>query len=71
MKLIGRYRLLVKGDTNKLPSTRNAIAYLFDRLLSGDKAEMWNLNNLGIEVRQLEDNDEVISIPPPCDPSRD
>lgn len=52
MRLIGRYRLLVK-DTTKLPNTRNAIAYLFERLLSGQGAEMSGLHNLGIEVRQL------------------
>ena len=63
MRLIGRYRLLVTGDTTKLPSTRNAISYLFDRLLSGQAAEMSNLNNLGIEVRQLEDKDEIVSVP--------
>lgn len=71
MRLIGRYRLLVQGDTSKLPSTRNAIAYLFDRLLSGSEAQMGNLDNLGIEVRQLEDGDEIVSVPPPGDPARD
>lgn len=66
MRLIGRYRLLVKGDTSKLPSSHGpAVLYLFDRLLSGQEAEMRNLNNLGIEVRQLEDGDEIIYVPPP------
>ena len=64
MRLIGRYRLLVTGDTTTLPSTRNAIAYLFDRLLSGQIAEMRNLNARGIEVRQLEDGDEIVGVPP-------
>lgn len=71
MRLIGRYRLLVKGDTTKLHSQRQTISYLFDRLLSGQEAAMWNLRNLGIEVRQLEDGDEVVSVPPPGDPASD
>lgn len=71
MRLIGRYRLVVKGDPGKVPSTNSAIGYLFERLLTGQAAEMGNLHSLGIEVRALEDGDEIVSVPPPGDPARD
>ena len=66
MKLRGRYRLLVKGDLDKMGIgySTNAIGYLFERLLSGREAMMDNLAHMSIEVRQLADNDEIISVPP-------
>ena len=65
MKLRGRYRLLVRGDLSKMTSTNASIAYLFERLLTGQAASISNLRNLGIEVRQLDDRDEIISVSEP------
>lgn len=68
MRLIGKYRLVVKGDPRQVPSTTSAIGYLFERLLTGQPADMSNLDNFGIEVRQLEDSHEIITVPPPDQP---
>ena len=66
MRLAGRYRILVTGDTAKLFATAGRpIAYLFERLLTGQSAVMTNLSNAGIEVRQLDDRDEIIRVPEP------
>ena len=64
MKLRGRYRLLVKGDIDKFRvgySTR-IIGHLFQRLLTGDDAHQQV--EPGIEVRELNDDDEIITVPP-------
>jgi len=64
MRLIGRYRLLVTGDTAKVYwEADKSIGYLFGLLLMGREAGMWNLENAGIEVRLLDDRDEIISVP--------
>lgn len=64
MRLLGRYRFLITGDTTKLHAEADkSIGYLFGRLLTGDEAAMWNIENAGIEVRQLDDRDEIIRLP--------
>ncbi len=64
MKLLGRYRFLITGDTRKtFQEADQAIGYLFARLLRGEEAAMQNIENAGIEVRQLSDRDEIITVP--------
>lgn len=65
MKLTGKYRIVVEGDTSQIGGGSNpdAIGHLFQRLLSGEEAVMANLANLGITVREIgEDQDEYIAI---------
>ena len=64
MKLLGRYRFLITGDTQKtFQEADQSIGYLFARLLRGEEAAMRNIENAGIEVRQLGDRDEIITVP--------
>lgn len=64
MKLLGRYRFLITGDTCKtFQGQDQAIGDLFARLLRGEEAAMRNIENAGIEVRQLRDRDEIITVP--------
>ena len=67
MKLKGRYRILVEGDTDKLGVgfDHTIIGYLFQRLLTGQDAEVnLNLRNLGIQVLECDDgSDEFVKIP--------
>lgn len=60
MKLAGEYRLLVEGDTGKVGVgyDHRAIGYLFQRLLTGEEANMENLANLGITVTVLGEDDD-------------
>lgn len=64
MQLRGRYRLLITGDTDKLGVgyEHKVIGYLFQRLLTREVAVM-DLEHIGITVRLLGDNDEIITVP--------
>lgn len=66
MKLTGRARIVVEVDLSKQRAgyDTSCIGYLMERLLTGEEAEMDNLANLGITVREIgEDQDEYIAIP--------
>lgn len=64
MRLLGRYRFVITGDTRKtFQEADQAIGYLFARLLRGEEAAMRNIENAGIEVRHLDDRDEIIRLP--------
>lgn len=66
MKLDGPYILKISGDTTALGTAHNrdAIGYLFQRLLTGDEAVMENLAVMGISVELI---DEFILIPRPTE----
>ena len=66
MRFLGRYRFLVTGDARRaMPGSDSKIGYLFGRLLPGEESAMSGLSNLGIKVQQLDDRDEIITVPGP------
>lgn len=65
MKLPERARIIVEVDLSRQRAgySTEGIGYLMQRLLTGQEADMTNLANLGITVREVsEDQDEFIAI---------
>lgn len=56
MKLTGRARIVVELDLSQQRAgySTDGIGYLFERLLTGQEADMTNLANLGITVREVD-----------------
>ncbi len=66
MRLFGKWRILIEGDETvhlMFPWQRKGLDYLLNRLLSGETVADNAFEPYGLRVRELEDSDEVISIP--------
>lgn len=67
MRLFGKWRILVEGDGDSLkalPLRTQGRDYLLNRLFAGEPIEEKGLEHYGIRVRELTENEEVITVPP-------
>lgn len=67
MRLIGKWRIVVEGDSEAIqvaPWWRKGLDYLLLRLFRGEEVCPKALEYYHIKVRPLGEDDEIISVPP-------